>query len=66
MDSWVSVAVRKPRNHRKVIIFCAKYGVDVGGWHSKEFGWLHSDGTQAEAVTHWMPIPRPPRKKGVC
>lgn len=46
MNHWISVKDKMPRNHRKVIIFDGQT-IDYGAWHTKEFGWLYSDGCQA-------------------
>lgn len=63
MPEWIPVTERMPRNHRTVIIYAEGDGIDYGGWHTKEFGWLHSDGTQAEGVTHWRQRLKPPTKE---
>jgi hypothetical protein len=70
MMEWISVKDHLPPYLKKVIIFfrgkeARKFspkGVDFGAWYTKQYGWLHSDGCQAEGVTHWMEMPEPPNR----
>lgn len=67
IGGWISVKDRLPENETEVIIIVQhKIGWyrafawhDEYGWHSsaEEFG----DG-ESDFVTHWMPMPEPPRE----
>lgn len=64
MDKWVSVEERMPDRFQTVIVcrekskgeYIVEQGfLDVGNWW-KVYG------TRTKRVTHWMPLPAPPRE----
>ena len=62
MADWISVKDRKPGNGW--LIICYKYYADPSILNS-DFG-LHEDGVFISGglireVTHWMPLPSPPK-----
>lgn len=68
MAEWISVKERLPEKCEDVLclsnkygghIFCGYRGFTSGAWMEKENGSLHTGD-----VTHWMPLPEPP--KGGC
>lgn len=60
MSDWISVKDRLPATFTPVIV-CRPGGkveagmLDVGGWW-KVYG------TRTKRVTHWMPLPEPPKE----
>lgn len=75
-SEWISVDERLPDNHRTVLVACK--GITVGGAAPIAVGsyggghWFLADaeGTlyltkyMHIVVTHWMPLPEPPKMKG--
>jgi hypothetical protein len=75
-SEWISVEDRLPDNHRRVLIACD--GTTIGGAAPIAIGlygggfWsiADADGTahltkyMHVVVTHWMPLPEPPKMKG--
>lgn len=65
---WIPVTERLPEKWREsdgetlvnYMIFSPDFGVDVGNFHAKAQRWLCM-GLPA-AVTHWMPLPEPPKE----
>ena len=75
-DKWISVDVRLPEAYEtdgnyhasdEVLVLCAgklefalyQYGPDSGGWES---WYCHFYEDNLENVTHWMPLPTPPKE----
>lgn len=75
-SEWISVDERLPDNHRAVLVACE--GLTIGGYAPIAIGsygggfWslADADGTayltkyMRCTVTHWMPLPEPPKMKG--
>ena len=67
-NEWVSVEERLPENGQIVLfhqkdgfIYCAEYFV---GKELMSPGWfIDNDCWDAKEVTHWMPLPAPPKKE---
>lgn len=58
--AWILVTERLPEEHQPVL-FCRKGGnVDAGC--RIESGWWKSYGIKVKSVTHWMPLPEPPKE----
>lgn len=69
---WIPVMERLPEetNHYLVHIECKCDGELLSkwtqvAWFCKKFYWEHSHGTEffEETVTHWMPLPKPPKEE---
>ena len=58
--AWVSVEDRLPEEKRRFIVRCERVGTSVGWilWGN----WMTDIGPDAGNVTHWMPLPEPPKE----
>lgn len=73
---WISVKDRFPENNVTVLAYCGKtrkYFVgNATKYHfSDEVYWRHEGArgamyTVTSKVTHWMPLPEPPKEKNQC
>ena len=62
---WISCAERLPELHTKVLC-CGKKGgrfiAELHTWgHDNALYWTKRDGKGCPTVTHWMPLPMPPK-----
>ena len=60
---WISVQERLPKTFEPVIV-CREIGggeVKVEQGHKDVTDWWKVYGTRTKQVTHWMPLPEPPR-----
>lgn len=57
---WISVKDRLPEEKQRVIVRCAIVGTTVGWILWGE--WMTDLGRGCADVTHWMPLPKPPKK----
>lgn len=69
MDNWISCKDGLPKANR-IVLICAKYVnhepmvcvsclTKAGKWVILEIGDAYPDGV----VTHWMPLPEPPKEE---
>jgi hypothetical protein len=56
---WISVKDRLPENLDEVVIYVSDYGIDIAFYSNQSFFDYNSDGILS--VTHWMPLPKPPK-----
>lgn len=58
---WIPVEERLPEEKQRVIVRCERVGTSVGWilWG----GWMTDIGPHAGEVTHWMPLPQPPKEE---
>lgn len=65
-DKWISVKDRLPELHTKVLCCGIKGGrfiAELSTWgKEKHLCWDKRDGKGCPAVTHWMPLPEPPKE----
>ncbi len=72
MSEWISVKDRLPRYNETVLIYRPSmaepiladkyfgwYGEDDNEWHE---GWLRYGGVKNDLITHWQPLPEPPKE----
>ena len=59
-DKWVPTAERLPERFQPVIV-CRKDGKVETGWRDVN-DWWRVYGTRVKTVTHWMPLPEPPKE----
>lgn len=60
-SGWISVEERLPEQYGLFLIADDKGNMEVASW-TKQFGWF-SGGNRVKRVTHWMPLPEPPKMK---
>ena len=58
---WIPVEERLPEEKQRVIVRCERVGTSVGWilWGN----WMTDIGPGAGKVTHWMPLPKPPKEE---
>lgn len=63
---WISVEERLPED---VITSCLIYAdehIEIADWSHDKYGlawWFFVDGEYETGVTHWMPLPAPPKEE---
>lgn len=64
---WIPVEERKPKlSDNPILIYKAWDGRAnfIGtAWYSSFHGWIPTNGTKINGITHWMPLPKPPKEK---
>lgn len=64
VQEWISVKDRLPENGDVVLCFMEFGEQRILQWDSVSSWWLgygHGDDWQKADVTHWMPLPKPPK-----
>ena len=59
---WIPVEERLPEPTENPVLVHDYSGVSVA-WHSKTMGWVYKTGLPCVDVTHWMPLPQPPKEE---
>ena len=60
MDKWISVNDRLPERFERVLVCRKDKKVEQG---FRDVGdWWHVYGTRTKHITHWMPLPEPPKE----
>ena len=59
VQEWISVDDRLPEEKQRVLVRCKTIGTTVG-WRLWET-WMTDLGDGGSEVTHWMPMPQPPK-----
>ena len=62
MSEWISVKDRLPSPVDSVLIVTRSGGVGEGFHEKGKWWWITEDEVYVE-VTHWMPLPEPPREE---
>lgn len=57
---WIPCSERLPKEKQRVIVRCATVGTTVGWILWGE--WMTDLGRGCADVTHWMPLPQPPKE----
>ncbi len=59
VQEWISVDDRLPEEKQRVLVRCKTIGTTVGWrlWGT----WMTDLGDGGSEVTHWMPMPQPPK-----
>ena len=58
---WISVYNRLPDSSNEVIITNGEFILGGYGWYGDYFSNDYDDNIPLEEVTHWMPMPAPPK-----
>lgn len=58
---WIPVEERIPRPEENPVLVYDYSGVSMA-WHTKAMGWSYKTGLPCVEVTHWMPLPSPPKE----
>ena len=53
VQEWISVAKRLPDIGVEVLVYSENFGIHVDYYDGDAFGYFH--------VTHWTPLPEPPK-----
>lgn len=63
-DNWIPVTERLPEYPRDVLIWKKNAGTYIGYYNNlDEFKcWMMDAGKKVTNVTHWMPLPEPPKE----
>ena len=67
MAKWIPVMERLPEMGTKVLCCGVKGGrfiAELSEWGKGVLYWTKRDGKGCPTVTHWMPLPEPPMRKG--
>lgn len=60
-DGWIPVSERLPERFEKVIL-CREGNIVEQGYRDVN-DWWKVYGTRTKKITHWMPLPEPPREE---
>ena len=63
---WIPVEERKPKPSDNPILIYKSWDGRANfigtAWYSSFHGWIPTNGTKIYGVTHWMPLPKPPKE----
>lgn len=61
VPQWISVKDRPPEDNDRVIVF-RPYEAEVSAYrYSVMWGWALKTSVSHSGITHWMPLPKPPK-----
>ena len=61
-SEWILVSERLPESGQHVLCVLKNGGLDICQWCSFDKSWSNDhDWCQEKDVTHWMPLPEPPK-----
>ena len=61
-QEWIPVEERLPKPQENPVIACDYTGVCLA-WYSPTMGWQYRTGLSGVDITHWMPLPQPPKEE---
>jgi len=63
-NGWISVEDELPNKPGLYLVATSEHGVGLITWSMGDVTprWLDSDREQFSGVTHWMPLPEPPKE----
>lgn len=61
-NEWVSVEERLPAPTERLVLVYDCTGVNMA-WYSYAMGWKYRTGLPGVEITHWMPLPEPPKEE---
>lgn len=61
VPQWISVKERPPEDNDRIIAF-RPYEAEVSAYrYSVMWGWALKTSVSHSGITHWMPLPKPPK-----
>ena len=60
MGEWIPVSERLPEEEQRVLVWSQSNGLHIAYldlWQQ----WRDADDNHGKKITHWMPLPKPPR-----
>lgn len=61
--NWVSVKDNLPHDHEEYLLFKKEENFCYIGHIDINKNWFDADGCTLEGITHWMPLPNPPKEE---
>ena len=61
-NEWASVEERLPAPTENLVLVYDCTGVNMA-WYSYAMGWKYRTGLPGVEITHWMPLPEPPKEE---
>lgn len=58
---WIPVEERLPMPYENPVLVYDNSGVGMA-WYSLKMGWVYRTGLGCVDITHWMPLPKPPKE----
>ena len=73
MNNWIRIEDKLPEDSQRVIVYFERTGIDIMKYHDLEGtedekmgkNLFTGNGFLTDDVTHWMPVPEPPKKAGI-
>ena len=63
-QEWISVDDRLPEKYEKHLLLLDNGRITIGWYHESAMNFVEDGFVTVNRVTHWMPIPEPPKMKG--
>lgn len=63
VNQWISIDERLPQDGEEALVYAGNRGVMIGLYDSVLQVWLDYECCGLK-VTHWQPLPEPPKKEG--
>ena len=61
MSEWISVKDKFPKRHETILIFSDEADILIGSYQGKNWWSDYGEVDYVLRVTHWMPLPNPPK-----
>ena len=61
VSKWISVDEALPQDCTEVLIYDKECGIIMGWYNKKDKVWSADFVCELETVTHWQPLPEPPK-----
>lgn len=61
MSEWISVKEHPRLGSGRYLVWTDNTGVEICRWSEKQKRWIGGSWTQH--ITHWMPLPEPPKEE---
>lgn len=66
-QTWIPVSERLPKRFERVVVYLPKWRnqICIGYW-SGDFWSVGPEIAENQEITHWMPLPEPPKEDAEC